>query len=509
MKNKFIWPAYVLALGLSLSACKNALDIEPQQSIDAVTGYNTSQKIAAAVVGAYARLDNPRLYGTDLILVPELLAGNSYINWDGTFQNYRQLRNHTQISNNSNAEGIWTQAYDAINQCNLILDNLAVVTDTGQKNQYEGEASFIRGTMYFELVRLYAQQYQAGGSNTQPGVPINLVPITTTEQADVKLARNTVAEVYTQVIKDLQNAIAKLPAQNITRASKYSAEAMLARVYLQQGNYTAARAAANDVITNSGSSLTGTVAAVFANRNSAESLFEIQQNDQNNAGTSNDGLATYFAGYSPNGDQGVLYGRGDVSIQGINTPKPGKHYSKDYYANFTGFAALYEPSDTRGADTLSAIQTSKLIYVSDGNNRVGRLRTTKWRTYGQNIPVIRLAEMYLTRAECDVRAGNTVSALADINRVRTRSGASRLTSVTIDNVLLERQLELAFEGFRIHDLRRTNRVVITAVPAQPATDTTPATPFVPAVLASDARFILPIPLREINNNPNLTQNAGY
>jgi hypothetical protein len=490
MKNKFIWPAYVLALGLSLSACKNALDIEPQQSIDAATGYNTSQKIAAAVVGAYARLDNPRLYGTDLILVPELLAGNDYINWDGTFQNYRQLRNHTQISNNSNAEGIWTQAYDAINQCNLILDNLGVVTDAGQKSQYEGEASFIRGTMYFELVRLYAQQYQAGGSNTQPGVPINLVPITTTEQADVKLARNTVAEVYAQVIKDLQNAITKLPAQNITRASKYSAEAMLARVYLQQGNFAAARTAANDVITNSGTSLTGTVASVFANRNSAESLFEIQQNDQNNAGTSNDGLATYFAGYSPNGDQGVLYGRGDVSIN-------------------EDFVSLYEVTDSRGSDTLSAIQTSKLIYVSDGNNRVGRYRTIKWRTYGQNIPVVRLAEMYLIRAECDVRAGNSVSALADVNRIRTRSGATPLTAVTLDDVLLERQLELAFEGFRIHDLRRINGVVIAAVPAQPAVGTTPATPFVPAVLASDARFILPIPLREINNNSNLTQNAGY
>ncbi len=490
MKNKFIWPAYVLALGLSLSACKNALDIVPQQSIDAATGYNTSQKIAAAVVGAYARLDDPRLYGTDLILVPELLAGNDYINWDGTFQNYRQLRNHTQISNNSNAEGIWTQAYDAINQCNLILDNLGVVTDAGQKSQYEGEASFIRGAMYFELVRLYAQQYQTGGNNTQAGVPINLVPITTTSQADVQLARNTVEEVYAQVIKDLQNAIAKLPTQNITRASKYSAEAMLARVYLQQGNFTAARAAANDVITNSGASLTGTVAAVFANRNSAESLFEIQQNDQNNAGTSNDGLATYFAGYSPNGDQGVLYGRGDVSIN-------------------PDFVGLYEVTDSRGSDTLSAIQTSKLIYVSDGNNRVGRYRTIKWRTYGQNIPVVRLAEMYLIRAECDVRAGNSVSALADVNRIRTRSGATPLAEVTLPDVLLERQLELAFEGFRIHDLRRINGIVIQAVPAMPATATTPAVPAVPAVLASDPRFILPIPQREINNNPNLTQNPGY
>lgn len=492
MKNTFIRPAALLALGfgLSLAGCKDALDITPQQSIDAATAYNTPQKLSAAVVGAYARLDEPRLYGTDLILVPELLASNGYIRWDGTFQNYRQIGNHTQVATLSNAEGIWTQAYDAINQCNLVLANLDAVTDPGQKTQYEGEVSFIRGAMYFELVRLYAQQYQAGGGNTQAGVPINLVPVTTVEQADVKLPRASVEEVYAQVIKDLQNAVAKLPPQNISRASKYSAEALLSRVYLQQGNYPAALAMADDVINKSGGSLLGSVAAVFANRNSAESLFEIQQNDQNNAGTSNDGLATYFAGYSPNGDQGVLYGRGDVRVLG-------------------GFANQYEPDDVRGTDSLSAITTKKLIYLSDGNNRVNRLRTLKWRTYGQNIPVIRLAEMYLTRAECEIRAGQITAATQDVNLIRTRSGASPYTTVTLADVLLERQLELAFEGFRIHDLRRTGGIVIPEVPAQPATPDASAKPYVPPVLATDARFVLPIPQREINNNANLNQNPGY
>ena len=485
MKNKIIWSAFALAL--SLAGCKDALNIQPQQSIDAATGYNTAQKVAAAVVGAYARLDEPRLYGTDLILVPELLAGNSYVNFDGSFPNYRQIRAHTQNSTLSNAEGIWTQGYDAINQCNLVLTNLGVVTDAGQKTQFEGEVSFIRGAMYFELVRLFAQQYQPGGGNNQPGVPINLVPVTTVEQADMKLPRSTVEQVYAQVIKDLQNAIAKLPIQNVTRASKYSAEAMLARVYLQQGNYTAASAAADDVIGHSGARLQGTVAAVFANRNSSESLFEIQQNDQNNAGTSNDGLATYFAGYSPNGDQGILYGRGDVSISPT-------------------FANQYNNTDSRGSDTLSAIQTSKLIYTSDGNNRVGRYRTIKWRTYGQNIPVIRLAEMYLIRAEANVRSGNVTAATDDINLIRQRSYFSTsippvpytpVATVTLADVLRERQLELAFEGFRIHDLRRTNGVVIAA------------TALAPDVLATDKRFILPIPQREINNNPLLVQNDFY
>ena len=486
MKKKFSWSAGVLALGLlGLASCKDALSIEPQQSIDAATAYDTSQKVSAAVVGAYASLDNPRLYGTDLILVPELLAANGYVSWVGTFQNYSQLARHTQTSTLSNAQGIWTQAYQAINQCNLILNALPVVTDTGQRTQFEGEAHYIRGIMYFELVRLYAQQYQAGGNNTQPGVPISITPITNVEQADVKLPRASVEEVYTLVLQELRTAITMLPTQNVTRASKYSAEAMLARVYLQQGNYPMARAMAADVIKNDNSAqLAGTVAAVFANRNSAESLFEIQQNDQNNAGTSNDGLATYFAGYSPTGDQSVLYGRGDVYIQ-------------------PAFVNLYGSTDLRGTDGQSAITTQKLIYVSDGNSRTGRYRTLKWRTYGQNIPVARLAEMYLIRAEADVRAGSVASATADVNRLRQRSGATTKTTVTLADVLLERQLELAFEGFRIHDLRRVNGIVI---PAVAATATAPA---VPAVRASDPRFILPIPQREINNNSLLVQNAGY
>jgi hypothetical protein len=493
MKNIFSWSAAALGLGLSLglSGCKDALNIEPQQSIEASTAYNTPQKVAAAVVGAYARLDDASLYGTDLILVPELLGSssprNTYLSWTGTFQNYGQLVSHTQTSTLTNAQNIWTAAYAAINQCNLVLNNLAVVTDAGQRAQYEGEARFIRGLMYFELVRLYAQQYQAGGANTQAGVPLNLTPVTTTEQADVKLSRATVAQVYTQVINDLQAAVQKLPAQNVARASKYSAEAILARVYLQQGNYTAAAAQANDVISNSGAALTGSVAAVFSNRNSTESLFEIQQNDQNNAGTSNAGLATFFAGYSPTGAQDVMYGRADVSIA-------------------ASFVRLYEPSDARGSDDSTAIKTKTLIYAGDGNRyprKPIRYRTLKWRTYGQNIPVVRLTEMYLIRAEAAVRAGQTAAATSDVNLIRVRSGASPKATVTIDDVLLERRLELAFEGFRVYDQKRNGEVIR---PFIPATSTSPAYPI---INANDPNTILPIPQREINNNTNLTQNPGY
>ena len=499
MKNTLTKAALALSLGLGLAGCKDALDIQPQQGIELATAFNTPQKVGAAVIGCYAQLDNSSLYGTDLILVPELMASDGYITWRGSFQNYAQLANHIQNSQISNALGIWSAAYANINQTNLVLANLKVVSDSAQRQQFRGEMHFIRAAMYFELVRLYAQQYRAGGRNSQPGVPINLTPNNSIAQADVQLPRATVEQVYAQISSDLQAAVKGLPALNVTRASSYSAEALLARVYLQQGNYPAARAAADDVITNSGAALAGTLAAVFANRNSAESLFEIQQNDQNNAGTANSGLATFFAGYSPTGDQGILYGRSDVQVNGIVPPNP--HYSKRYTDNFTGFAALHDSLDARGPDTLTILSSKKLLYVSDGNNRPGQLRTAKWRTYGQDIPLIRLAEMYLIRAECDIRTGQ--SGLADINRVRQRSGAIPRTSAALADVLLERQLELAFEGFSIYDLKRTDGIVR---PARAATSTSPA---VPAIKANDPIEILPIPYQEINNNHNLTQNPGY
>ena len=97
MKKTFIWSALLaLGLGLGLTSCQNALDINPQQGIDAATALNTPEKVAGAVVGMYAKLDNPRLYGTDLILLPELIGSDNYIRWDGTFQNYRQIANRTR-----------------------------------------------------------------------------------------------------------------------------------------------------------------------------------------------------------------------------------------------------------------------------------------------------------------------------------------------------------------------------------------------------------------------------
>jgi hypothetical protein len=271
---------------------------------------------------------------------------------------------------------------------NNVLAAINVVTDPDQKNQLEGEALFVRGTMHFELVRLYAKQWDPLTTNSNPGVPIKTSPTKDLEDASEKLPRNTVAEVYQQVITDLTAAAAKLPEENPRRANKYSAIAMLSRVYLQKSDFAKARDAANEVIQSGLFELSASVLAPFTNKNTAESIFEIQQNDQNNAGTANNGLTTFYASL-------IGIGRGDLRVS-------------------TTIYNSYSATDVRKA---------QWYYIGVGSH-AGALQCGKWLTFSTNIPVMRLAEMYLTRAECNLRLGTAVGNTpdGDYNIVRARAG---------------------------------------------------------------------------------------
>jgi hypothetical protein len=241
------------------------------------------------------------------------------------------------------------------------------------------------------------------------------------------------------------------------------AEAYLARVYLQKGDYANALTAADDVIENGGYSLVPSVADAFNTTDSPESIFEIQQTTQNNSGTSNDGLTTF---YSCDDNTPGDAARGDVEID-------------------QAFIDQYDVSDDRRA---------VLIYQGDCSK--ASITSAKWRNPYTNIPVIRLAEMYLIRAEANQRLGSTTgdTPLNDVNTLRARANAPALGSVDLDAILLERELELAFEGQRIHDFKRTHKTV----------SYNSAT-----VDYTDPQFILPIPQAEINTNKSMEQNSYY
>ena len=149
---------------------------------------------------------------------------------------------------NTDANLIWTAAYNAINTANIALNALNVVKDPDLKQQLEGEALFIRGIMHFELIRLYALPWGATADNSQLGVAIKIKPTNNETEAFEKVPRSTVKQVYDLVIADLIKAATLLPDENEKRASKYAALAFLSRVYLHQGNYAGALAATNEVI---------------------------------------------------------------------------------------------------------------------------------------------------------------------------------------------------------------------------------------------------------------------
>ena len=460
MKKRLIYS--LTALALSLAACNEKLEIDPFQTIDATTALTSAQDVESAIIGAYAHLGHAAMYGTNFNLLAELQASEGYITWRGTFAGYREVANKTSTNINSEAERTWIRSYRAINTANNVLEALPVVTEAADKSRLEGEARFVRGITLFELVRYYALPWGATANNSQPGVPIVLTATKTAEQAETKVGRSTVAQVYAQVIDDLTKAISLLPADNGTRADKYAAQAFLTRVYLQQSNYALALSNANAIIASGVYRLNPSVISAFRNRNTQESIFEIQQNDQNNAGTSNDGLTTFYASLPVNG---VSVGRGDVQVN--NT-----------------FRDLYDANDARRLELL-------YLGVKGGNTRY---YSGKWADFGANIPVVRLAEMHLVRAECNFRLGSMTGAtpIADVNAIRARAGAPVLdaTKLTLDDILKERQLELAFEGVRIHDLKRLKLSTGTFAWNAP-------------------KLLLPIPKREVDANNSLTQNEGY
>ncbi len=446
MKNKIAY--FVLfALAMGFTSCNEELNLEPYQSISEDLALENDNNVKAVLIGAYDALGAGALLGGNSLRDAELLGGDGEVLWVGTFLGPREIANKQMNANNNDAAELWLTAYNAINICNNVLAGLGVVAE-GDKAQVEGEALFIRAIAYFQLVRFYAKPYEAGQANSQLGVPIVQTP-TRSISEESKVGRNTVQEVYTQIITDLSKAESQLPEDNEWRASKGAAAALLARVYLQQGDYAKARDAANRVISSSAYALLKNYKDVFnRDENSSEDIFAIQLTTQDGANLMN----THFSIPDFGGRDG------DVEI-------------------LQGHLSLYDPADKRLA----------LFY--DGN---GAIRTGKWNNLYGNVNIIRLAEMYLIRAECNQRLGTSVGAspLADYNVVRTRAGLPAATSVTLDVILLERRLELAHEGHKIHDMKRLKLSVG------------------PLPYNAD-KLVFPLPQREINANGNLQQNPGY
>ncbi|TAD84722.1 MAG: RagB/SusD family nutrient uptake outer membrane protein [Bacteroidetes bacterium] len=435
------------------TACEKKLNLANPDALESEVVFSTEARLKGVLVGNYAALGAAAFYGSDVIWMSELLASDGELNWVGTFNEPRQIITKGILVNNSNVFATYRDCYRVIFNSNNILANLGVVK-ASERAKVEGEALALRAISYFELVKLFGEKpYIAGNTTALKGVPLFVGPGPSAPQSEFYRApRASVEAVYTQVIADLIKAEAQLPPTNGVYFTKQSAALLLSRVYLQQGRFAEARDAADRAIvaaTGVNQRLVTAYAGAFNNStNTTEDLFTIQVNLV--AGTN-----SCFSFFSTG-----TYGARDGDIE-VNP----KHMNK------------YTAGDARAA----------LFFFENGFHRVG-----KWRDNNRNVKVLRLAEAYLVRAECNSRLGTSVGATVadDLHRTRARAGLARIDNPTLANILAERELELAFEGQGIWDAKRLRQSV-------------------DGLAWDNNRLTFPIPLRERNINPGLEQNPGY
>ncbi|TXJ27216.1 MAG: RagB/SusD family nutrient uptake outer membrane protein [Chitinophagaceae bacterium] len=459
--------SYILiaALSMTLLSCGKDLDILPEQNVEEGIVLNSDEKVKKVLNGAYDVMASTDLYGGDLQLFSELLAADDEIRWRGTYNEPKEVADKAMTATNSFITATWLRAYNLINITNNILSALDVVVEA-DRDRVKGEALFLRGAMYFELVKLFSKPYSAGNVTSNPGVPIVLTPTRGIDQSSY-VARSSVEATYAQALSDLKEAENLLPVENGVYAQKVAAAAILSRVYLQMADYPGARDAANRAINYDGFAFATPYAKAFnagkiskddPESSLPESIFKTVVSAQ-------DGGNDMFIYWSI-----TYYGArsGDVSIEQ-------KHLD------------LYPAGDAR----------KDFFYKGTGNNLGGTntmTRSGKWKYVNCAVTMIRLAEMYLTRAESNFRLGTTVGAapLDDVNEIRTKHAAlSPYGSVDLNTILLERKLELAHEGQGAADLKRLKKS---------------ANGF-----AYDAdKMVFPIPQREVDASRKvIIQNPGY
>ncbi|MCX2480322.1 RagB/SusD family nutrient uptake outer membrane protein [Pedobacter sp. MC2016-15] len=435
------------------TSCKKTLDQQPQTALDASTAYTTRQGVEAGIIGVYDGFQQTGYMTLNYLVFPDLYADN--LTWTGTFPTWSQVANKTIAVESTDINSIWNHINGTINRANNIIAAAPNINDPAfLKDRAIGECETIRAVAYFDLIRMF------GGSPTgynQPGglgVPLRLNPTLTTATANERVPRSSEADVYTQILKDLDDAITKLPNTiSAGRVNKNVAIAMKARVQLYRQQWADAEALTTTIITGSTPTYTlvpgASYAAMYTGKNSTESIWELQYNatDANN-------LAFYYYPTS-------VGGRNEVSSS-------------------TNLRDAFEAGDLRRNVNFSTSPASKQLKYSQVNPGI------------DNVIMMRLSEVYLTRAESRAMLNNLTGALADLNVIRSRAGLTPSVAATQATLLTairkERRLELAHEGQRFFDLRRYNETGITQT----------------------FRNLFPIPQSEIINSAGtVTQNPGY
>ncbi|MDH5608019.1 MAG: RagB/SusD family nutrient uptake outer membrane protein [Cyclobacteriaceae bacterium] len=477
---------------LILSSCSGLLDIEVEGQISGDVLKDTPS-IEQALIGAYYSFggisnqdEGGELFGGDFMVIPTLLAhANSLeIFWSSVqAPPYANFLDKNILSTNLRVAANWKRAYEVINMVNSILANIEKVDNATDKARIQGEAMAMRGILYFEMVRLWAPQYDANGiiPTSHEAIPLLTSPILDVNEIQTPTL-STIEQVYNQAETDLtQASTLLLPfGKNSTRLSYYACQAYLSRLSLQKNDYPAALVYSDKVISSAEFALAASPQAAFHNTaNSPEDIFAIQQTLANHTGdrTTGTGITTFYSSLTESGLGVFAVLKSSLSSTSlINSPR---FSQQDLRASI----------DTMVTNNATSTQITTAFYRNLANNYNELLSPAKYVRTDHVLPIIRLAEMYLVRAEAEYETnGLSQKALDDLNQVRTRAGLTPvlLTDFTnpalfFDSLAIERTRELLYEGQLLHDLKRWGGYV--------GTTFNPADPW-------DNKFILPLPQSE-------------
>ncbi|NRB65293.1 MAG: RagB/SusD family nutrient uptake outer membrane protein [Saprospiraceae bacterium] len=449
----------ILFLTAGMFSCEEQLELTPFQSLSTSEALADLGGMRTAVNGAYDGLQGLNYYGRDFQVQADIETDLAYVSQSNS---NRFILNYTYDFNADSEGGIYDDAYRVILRVNNVINNIdAIEGDQGTKDQLKGEALAIRALAHFDMVRLYGTAPTQGNPGSDLGVPIIL------EAAITEPARNTVSEVYTQVIADLNAAKSLLSDNGIYNFSPNAVEALLARVYLYQGDYSSAVTAASNVIGSGNYALASDLQAMFDAPGSSEEILTLRFTSAENRGSNNLGSIYNPDSYGdlrPSQDLADLYEAGDARANLIY---------------------LLDPSDA------TTVYHSKFL----GQDGIPGLHSPK---------LLRLGEMHLIRIEANFESGNAPDALAELNVLRGARGASALASVDRQTILEERLRELAFEGHAKFDYFRMGFDIVRDQCLTSVQITSPCT-----IPASDPKAIYPIPQYEIFVNQQMVQNPGY
>ncbi len=518
MKKTHIKIFFLLMLISSLVACDYNLDKVNPNSVTIENFYKTEGDLTNAVNSVYAVLQDQTLVSREWFFVHDL-RGDDMATGGGQLETPRyQLLIGTNDPANFVASSVWTGCFAVVHRANVVIEKAANVEsiDESMRTRLVCEAKFLRGWAYFELVSLWG------------GVPLYNEYVKDLAGAN---ARATVDEVYASIVSNLQDAISGLPdsysGSDIGRATKGAAQALLARVYMQKGDYTSAKTLLKSIIDSKLYKLVENYNDNFLEETeyNAESVFEVGFMDSN---------AAFSWGYN-NGDG--LGAETTVHNQEISPISWGnlipsqklleEYESTDVAGNVKTDPRYKDSFYEVGDEIASGPLTLGSFNIASSSVRGGALKKVGWRKHtilyknvssyypgGINERVIRYAEVLLMMAECQNETGDTeADVLATLNQLRDRASVSmphyptanyptNTKDARFKAIVHEKRVELAGEEIRNRDiLRWRTQGKLALLGGDPIT-----------YFTANKYELLPLPQTEVDNNVNIgnaNQNPGY